>query len=544
MQQNTAENTEQTTPGTTVQPQTTNNTPTTNLVTTQDPKTVTITTGTTTPSVYTVKRQKELNELVQRFDPKHKTYTVSSTRTSKIKGEKGSVLEVNPKNLENIDGTPVTGNIVVEFVEYTTAKDLIFGGAPTMCNNQLLVSAGSYYINASNNGKAMRIKDGANLNLSVAKIADKQMDIFYGDKDEKGLVQWNWDSDIFVGEAKGHIAHDTVGVIGGFDFGGEGDYKNAPAKPTAPQQLNAEYNCFSIELGDKTYSVITAGNTIKIKKVVHSAVTQYIRNTVFPNTTLCVRGYDEKTFRSYVADTTRQAGYLEYVIKDKKSKDGVDTEYMDVLKNTDIKVPVASIVKKVVPEQVLTDTLAIIKDKADKAQAEINRKWREENRDNADGGFGLKGGWNSNKDDIYHYNANAKNVNSTTASKATATDVMTSLRVTKMGWTNVDRFGGERNPQQLAVQYDKNKFDAVNAILVINGQFSIVNANYVIEDKGEIGFKQMPNNADATLITYTNKGDKVFAQIKKVKTTDGTVQVDLKEMDNKAFKDLIEASIK
>jgi hypothetical protein len=113
-----------------------------------------------------------------------------------------------------------------------------------------------------------------------------------------------------------------------------------------------------------------------------------------------------------------------------------------------------------------------------------------------------------------------------------------------MGWTNVDRFGGERNPQQLAVQYDKNKFDAVNAILVINGQFSIVNANYVIEDKGEIGFKQMPNNADATLITYTNKGDKVFAQIKKVKTTDGTVQVDLKEMDNKAFKDLIEASIK
>jgi hypothetical protein len=50
MQQNTAENTEQTTPGTTVQPQTTNNTPATNLVTTQDPKTVTITTGTTTPS--------------------------------------------------------------------------------------------------------------------------------------------------------------------------------------------------------------------------------------------------------------------------------------------------------------------------------------------------------------------------------------------------------------------------------------------------------------------------------------------------------------
>jgi hypothetical protein len=521
MQQNTASDAEKTPQSVTTQSQT---------ATTETPSPVEPTPVVDAEtSVKHAQSLKQLNQLIQKMGAKPKTYTVSSTKISRIKGDKGSILEVDPKALENVDGTPVTGNIVVEFAEYTSAKDLLFAGAPTVSDGKLLVSAGSYYVSATNNGKTMRIKNGKDLKLSVADIQDKEMDIYYGEKDANGLVNWKWDSDIFK--------EGGTGISNPVSIGTEA---LADAKPKV---TDAQFNCFNIIYDGKNYSVITVGSTVKIKRAENNTQIQYIRNTTFPATTLCVRGFSEKYFRTYKADTTRKGSFVEYLVTDGQSKDATDIDYIKALKSTSIKLPVNSIITRVVPERLLSDTLLTIKAAAIKKQEGEAKKriWKDPS----------SGDWSGfNIGDLPSSAPPPKDMLIDSVKRVAASDLMgkmrgkyTILRVQRLGFTNCDRpMPPIIKYKPLLAMFNADEFDYVSGIFVFKNQLSCVYANYF--QNGMVGFKEIPENSDGVLVTFCSINNRLYAQVQNLNSKKEKVSLSLKPMDNKAFKDLLEASIK
>ncbi|UPT67361.1 MAG: hypothetical protein M0D57_01310 [Sphingobacteriales bacterium JAD_PAG50586_3] len=517
MQQNTAENTGQTTQGTKVQPQSNADTPAT--ANTVDTKTVVAEPlAKVNNTGFSVNKLKELNALIQSYSPKRKLYTIPSNRVSKIKGDRGSILELDPKNLENLDGSPVTGTIVVEFAEYTSAKDLVFAGASTISDGKPLVSAGSYYISTTNNGKPMRVKNGKELKLSVVQLKDKEMDIFYGEKTSTGTVNWKWDADIFKGEnAEGIKQPVTVGSEAMADV--------------APKVTDAQYNCFNIELDGNNYAVITVGNTVKIKKAENNTQVQYIRNSTFPPTTLCVRGFSNKVFRTYKADTTRKGGFVEYTIIDNKTTDAVDIDYLKALKSTNIKVPVTSIVTRVVPEKYLADTLLTIKAAKMKKQEEEAKRLNKKDI--------TTGNWSGF--DLGGITPQTKTIKIDSVKSLASQDLYTQLHIKKLGWVNCDKFP-RMTSQPMIARYNPAEFNLVSGVLVFRKQLVVLYANHF--EEGKVGFQSVPANQECLLITFSSLNNKLYAQVQNIQTDGKAIPLDLKPMDNKEFKGLLEASIK
>lgn len=128
----------------------------------------------------------------------HNAFTSSITQTFIVKqknitiltGKKGLKVTVKPSALETEDGQPVSGDIVVKMVELTTGEDLFKSNAATMSNGRLLASGGSYFIGMECNGKKLRLKNNQSLQMEFPKIKEDDMELFYGNKNETGDINW------------------------------------------------------------------------------------------------------------------------------------------------------------------------------------------------------------------------------------------------------------------------------------------------------------------------------------------------------------------
>ncbi len=117
-------------------------------------------------------------------------FTASAKKISVIKGEKGLKVTINPSALELEDGTAVEGKIDVTLIELTTTNDLFKSNAATMCNGRLLASGGSYFIGMENNGQKVRIKNGHTIQIDFPVIADEEMELFYGERNNNSNMNW------------------------------------------------------------------------------------------------------------------------------------------------------------------------------------------------------------------------------------------------------------------------------------------------------------------------------------------------------------------
>lgn len=118
------------------------------------------------------------------------TFTVTRKKITLVTGKKGLKVTVNPAQLETIDGQPVDGDITIKMVELTTSEDLFRSNAATMSNGKLLASGGSYYVGMECNGKPLRIKGTASVQMEFPRIRDEEMELFYGDRDKAGNMNW------------------------------------------------------------------------------------------------------------------------------------------------------------------------------------------------------------------------------------------------------------------------------------------------------------------------------------------------------------------
>ncbi len=126
--------------------------------------------------------------------PKQK-FRFSTDSVSFLIAKKGTVIYVQPGNFIDENGKPVTGEVDLEVSEVITMQDFINAGISTMAGDKMLETGGTFYIQASKDGKPLKINPKTGLGLAIPTV-DKQpnMQLFYGEviKDSLNPNGVNW----------------------------------------------------------------------------------------------------------------------------------------------------------------------------------------------------------------------------------------------------------------------------------------------------------------------------------------------------------------
>lgn len=89
-------------------------------------------------------------------------------------------------------GNPITGNVDINVVEFTTPADLIFGNVQTVSNDgKLLESGGMVKLEALHNGSPALLRPGKTVNFNFKNsAAETDMTAWMGQKAPDGAIQW------------------------------------------------------------------------------------------------------------------------------------------------------------------------------------------------------------------------------------------------------------------------------------------------------------------------------------------------------------------
>jgi hypothetical protein len=117
-------------------------------------------------------------------------FTAAANKISLITAKKGLKVTLDPAILEKEDGSVIDNKITVSIVEFTTSEELFKANAATISNGQLLSSGGSYFIDMKSDGQQLRIKKGKSLQVQFPVISEKEMQLFYGERDSNLNMNW------------------------------------------------------------------------------------------------------------------------------------------------------------------------------------------------------------------------------------------------------------------------------------------------------------------------------------------------------------------
>ena len=95
-----------------------------------------------------------------------------------------------PNNLELENGKALGKNLKIELKELTNQMDLFKNNTQTVSNGKLLVSGGSYFIDITSDAEKVKLKKDKTMEVEFPKITNKNMELFYGERDS--LNQMNW----------------------------------------------------------------------------------------------------------------------------------------------------------------------------------------------------------------------------------------------------------------------------------------------------------------------------------------------------------------
>ena len=139
----------------------------------------------------------KLNDALKKYEEPSQVIRVSTDKTSVVTGRKGTKISINPNDLVTESGKPLGQTIEVELKELTNQSQLLRTNAQTISDGKLLVSGGAYFIGMTSNGEQLKLKDGKTLNVQFPKLSDKEMALFYGQRDDLGQINWQKATETF-----------------------------------------------------------------------------------------------------------------------------------------------------------------------------------------------------------------------------------------------------------------------------------------------------------------------------------------------------------
>lgn len=132
----------------------------------------------------------QTKKIVQDLDNTSQLFNIPSNKVSIVKGKNGTILYIDPSDLILENGNEINESLTVELKELTNTTDLLKANSQTVSNGQLLESGGAYFINIKSGNNNVILKKGENLKAEFPKLKSEKMDIFYGQKDSLGNVNW------------------------------------------------------------------------------------------------------------------------------------------------------------------------------------------------------------------------------------------------------------------------------------------------------------------------------------------------------------------
>ena len=117
-------------------------------------------------------------------------YSINSQIDEVVTGKKGASFIFKKNCFLDLSGKPVKGNVDVELREYNQMEDFFLSGLTTTSDGDMLISGGSYYLNATQKGQPLQIDTVVGIFASFpASSRDREMKFFTGEKSGNGI---NW----------------------------------------------------------------------------------------------------------------------------------------------------------------------------------------------------------------------------------------------------------------------------------------------------------------------------------------------------------------
>lgn len=102
----------------------------------------------------------------------------------------GAVIMIYPNSLVDMDGNDITGEVTFQLEEFYTTQDILKGNVQTLTDKgEILETGGMFKLEASQNGKQLRIKDGFRYGVQFPNT-ESGMEPYIGTNDSDGRVNW------------------------------------------------------------------------------------------------------------------------------------------------------------------------------------------------------------------------------------------------------------------------------------------------------------------------------------------------------------------
>lgn len=116
---------------------------------------------------------------------------INLTEETMIIGQEGTYFSMSPGCFLDDRGNVVNDNIKVEIKEINFETDLLRSGVTTMCKNAPLASGGTFYFEASANGKKLNINPEVGVSFGIPTAQkDADMELFKGEETADGDITW------------------------------------------------------------------------------------------------------------------------------------------------------------------------------------------------------------------------------------------------------------------------------------------------------------------------------------------------------------------
>lgn len=160
---------------------------------------------------------KKFCDFFKTYEEPSQFYTVPASHTGEVSGKAGTIISINPDDLQTLKNQPVTKAVEVELKELTKQDQLLRSNAQTVCDGKQLVSGGAYFINLKSDGEALKLKPGKSLSVKFPQLTDAPMALFAGYRDSLGQMQWQTRKQKFIPSSAQQAWRDTRNTMIQYD---------------------------------------------------------------------------------------------------------------------------------------------------------------------------------------------------------------------------------------------------------------------------------------------------------------------------------------
>ena len=134
----------------------------------------------------------EISHFFEAAQPVSLGYTIDAQLGATIATASGTHLTFLANSLVDTNAETVTGTVRIEVSEVHSKGDMVVHDMQTTSYNNLIESAGAFYVKASKDGEVLSLKPGHTFKVQIPLhgVYSEKMKVFYGERQYGSLFNW------------------------------------------------------------------------------------------------------------------------------------------------------------------------------------------------------------------------------------------------------------------------------------------------------------------------------------------------------------------